>query len=483
MIKKVAIIGAGLTGLSTGIQLQQHGIRTEIFEQAPWPGGVCTSWVRKGYTFDGCIHWMVGTRKGDPMRALYEKVHALEPDTPILHMDHIDVTVDHETHRVPLDVNSFQQFLLALAPADAGIIRRLCARINRVGRSDMIAGSPKSFGSFIHAITKGRHFLWTLVRFMNVTVGTYTEKMTDPRLVKLIHALMPASMSMFALLMMLGTRMAKNGGFPAGGSRDMIRRMADRYHALGGHITYRAMVTDLNVKDGKVIDLVANGETHELTHVVAASDMHSLLNTLLKGAYPHPVLDRLLKESPLFDPIMLISFGLTHQFDIPLSGTYDLTSGIETGDGYRPSQYHIRSFDFDPSFAPEGHSSVMVTLPAPFRYWHDLRETDPNAYKDQKNKIAADMADVLEQRYPGIKDAIAVIDVATPSTYYRLNHLHQGSYEGFLPSPDALKTTIDKQVPGIDNLYLAGQWVTPGGGIPTAIMSGIETANRIIKSR
>ena len=25
------------------------------------PGGLCTSWKRKGYTIDGCIHWLVGT--------------------------------------------------------------------------------------------------------------------------------------------------------------------------------------------------------------------------------------------------------------------------------------------------------------------------------------------------------------------------------------------------------------------------------------
>lgn len=482
MIKKVVIIGAGLTGLSAGIHLQKHGIQTEIYEQAPWPGGVCTAWVRKGHTFDGCIHWMVGTRKGDPMRALYEDVHALEPDTSILHMDYLDVTVDHVTHRIPLEITQFEQYLLDLAPADAKAIHQLCHRIKNVGKSDMVAGSPKSLKSFIHALTKGRHFLWTLIRFMNVPVGTMTQKMTNETLVKLLHTLMPPSMSMFAMLMMLGTRMAKNGGFPVGGARDMIKRMTDAYHSLGGHITYQTMITDLLVEDGKVIEAKADDQSYPLTHVIAACDMHNLLNHILKGAFPHPVLDQMLKESPLFDPIMLISLGLTKHFDIPLSGTYDLPADIDTGDGFRPSQYHIRSFDFDPSFAPEGHSSIMVTLSAPFTPWQHLREKDIKAYKGRKNTIATQMIAVLDQRYPGIKDAIDVIDVATPSTYFRLNHLYQGSYEGFLPVPEALKAKIDQKVPGIDNLYLTGQWVTPGGGIPTAIMSGIATAKMIIKS-
>jgi phytoene dehydrogenase-like protein len=83
MTKKVAIIGAGLAGLSAGIYLQKSGVTTEIFELAPWAGGVCTAWVRQGYRFDGCIHWMVGTKPGTSIHKLYLEVGALTPDTQI----------------------------------------------------------------------------------------------------------------------------------------------------------------------------------------------------------------------------------------------------------------------------------------------------------------------------------------------------------------------------------------------------------------
>jgi phytoene dehydrogenase-like protein len=56
-----------------------------------------------------------------------------------------------------------------------------------------------------------------------------------------------------------------------------------------------------------------------------------------------------------------------------------------------------------------------------------------------------------------------------------------GSYEGFLPVPKALKMKIKKQIIGVKNLYLAGQWITPGGGIPPAILDGLRTAKTIIK--
>ncbi|MCK7487700.1 MAG: NAD(P)/FAD-dependent oxidoreductase [Bacillus subtilis] len=108
MAKKVAIIGAGLTGLSAGIVLAQHGIESEIFEKALWAGGVCTAWTRKGYTFDGCIHWMVGTKENEPMRKMYESVHALEPNTAIYHMESMILTIDKVEYHIPLTLPEFE---------------------------------------------------------------------------------------------------------------------------------------------------------------------------------------------------------------------------------------------------------------------------------------------------------------------------------------------------------------------------------------
>lgn len=89
MAKKVNIIGAGPTDLSTRIYLQQNGIDTEIFELSGWAGGVCTAWVRNGYRFDGFIHWMVGTKSGDEFNKLYREVGALEENTVIYNADSV----------------------------------------------------------------------------------------------------------------------------------------------------------------------------------------------------------------------------------------------------------------------------------------------------------------------------------------------------------------------------------------------------------
>ena len=40
---------------------------------------------------------------------------------------------------------------------------------------------------------------------------------------------------------------------------------------------------------------------------------------------------------------------------------------------------------------------------------------------------------------------------------------------------------MKKTLPGLDRFYMAGQWVNPGGGIPTAVVSGNHTVQLICK--
>ncbi len=42
--KTIAIIGAGIAGLSAGCYAQMNGYRAKIFEMHTTPGGVCTAW-------------------------------------------------------------------------------------------------------------------------------------------------------------------------------------------------------------------------------------------------------------------------------------------------------------------------------------------------------------------------------------------------------------------------------------------------------
>ena len=40
---------------------------------------------------------------------------------------------------------------------------------------------------------------------------------------------------------------------------------------------------------------------------------------------------------------------------------------------------------------------------------------------------------------------------------------------------------MSKTLPGLENFYMIGQWVEPGGGVPTAAMSGRNVMQIICK--
>ncbi len=64
MEKRVVIVGAGVAGLATGCYARMNGYKTILFEMHTIPGGLCTAWKRKGYSFDISMHGFVGSRSG-----------------------------------------------------------------------------------------------------------------------------------------------------------------------------------------------------------------------------------------------------------------------------------------------------------------------------------------------------------------------------------------------------------------------------------
>ena len=52
----VVVLGAGLTGLSAGLELSRRGVRHRVFERLPFPGGHAVTTVEEGYRFDRTGH-------------------------------------------------------------------------------------------------------------------------------------------------------------------------------------------------------------------------------------------------------------------------------------------------------------------------------------------------------------------------------------------------------------------------------------------
>ena len=142
----------------------------------------------------------------------------------------------------------------------------------------------------------------------------------------------------------------------------------------------------------------------------------------------------------------------------------------------------VRIFNHDKTLAPEGKTVITVLLPTyNYEYWVNLKTSDAVAYMKQKKRIADEVVQVLEKRYGNLLSKIEMVDVSTPSTVIMYTNNWKGSFEGWLMTPGIGFRSMRKTLPGLSNFYMAGQWVEPGGGVPSAMMSGRNVAQIICK--
>ncbi|MEA3253746.1 MAG: hypothetical protein U9Q17_02225 [Chloroflexota bacterium] len=127
----------------------------------------------------------------------------------------------------------------------------------------------------------------------------------------------------------------------------------------------------------------------------------------------------------------------------------------------------------------------MPSDPSRCIIWNNLYQ-GRKSYKKEKQSIADTVIEQLEKRFPGIRDKVEVVDVATPMTYKRYTGNWQGSFEGWMVTARTLRMMFSRQamsktLPGLDSFYMIGQWVEPGGGVPTAAISARNCMQIICK--
>jgi phytoene dehydrogenase-like protein len=215
---------------------------------------------------------------------------------------------------------------------------------------------------------------------------------------------------------------------------------------------------------------LAGGQEYRADVVVSAGDGFSTIFELLGGRY----VDRKTKERyetwKRICPVVTISFGVAREFsDEPPLNFYFLkdpiTIGAVTLDGFP-----VRIFNYG-KFSPPGKTVVQALLHTDWQFWKDLLEDRPR-YDSEKKRVCAEVLARLETHYPGITSQVEVTDIATPFTTWRYTLNHQGSFMGWSPTPAAMRTQVAKTLPGLNNFYMAGQWVMPGGGVPPCLYSG-----------
>lgn len=486
--RSVIIIGAGFAGLAAGIYAQLNGYRSQIFELHDKPGGLCTSWQKKGYTIDGCIHWLVGSDPSSMIHDFWEEV-GLAQGRKFIYMDEYMHFEGSDGRKVVLysNIDRLEKELLDFSPPDAPVIKdfisgiRMCLAFDQPSKHlPLVTKIWKQIRMISGFVVNGKK----MKRWMKTTCGDFAARFTDPLLRKAFSVMWGEKFSMLFMLFTFAYLHKKNAGYPLGGSMPMSRALEARYLALEGTIHYNKPVRKILTEDDMAVGIVLEDGTEILSsRVISAADGHTTIFKMLDGKYVDDKIRKMYDTWPLFPSLIFAGFGVNRSFDeMPKSVSgfgFALNEPVEIAD-ITVDMLFVHLYHHDNSLAPEGKTALTVMLNTGYDYWKNLA-ADRKAYLAKKEEVGKKLVSILEKRFPGISSQIEMIDIATPTTFERYTGNWKGTFEGWQITPEnagVVMKPLSQKLPGLRNFYMCGQWVEPGGGLPTGIIS----ARRLFKS-
>jgi len=491
MAVKVNIIGAGVSGLAVGCYLQMNGFDTEIFEMHNRPGGLCTAWKRNGYTFDGCIHWLMGSSPGSNLHEMWKELHAVQDREFVEWEQYARIrTKSGELFTVYTDPARLEAEMLRLAPEDAALIGSLCRTIRKISRADMpVATERMGMVERLGYLLPWLGLAPAMRRWGSITMGELCSRFRNAALREGLRSLFggedsTGDMPSIALLMMLAFMHKRSCGYPIGGSLEFARAIERRYLSLGGAIRYNTRVDEILVEQEAAVGLLCGSEQHRCQEVISCADGHATLFDMLGGRYLSQAQREAYASYPIFPSLIYVSLGIGRDLSaLPHMSVFPLEKPIVLEDGaVTLDQMSVRLFSFDPTTAPAGKTAAIVMIESRgIEYWKNLRESTPGKYRAEKWRVGELVIDALEAEYGDVRSHVEVADVATPATWQRYTGNWKGSYEGFLPTCKTMGKNLEFTVPGLSNFHMHGQWVAIGGGLPPAASNGRTVTKMLCK--
>ena len=154
----VAVVGAGVGGLTAAALLADQGLRVGVFEHHVLPGGFCHSWLRKQmhqgapllFRFDAGPHDFSGAHPGGSLDVLLKRLNVAD-EIEWLRLDHRYIE-DGQTLDPPRDWREFVDLLAKAHPQDGEGVHAFFAAMKAiydgmfsdVGANGGVPGDPRS---------------------------------------------------------------------------------------------------------------------------------------------------------------------------------------------------------------------------------------------------------------------------------------------------------------------------------------------------
>ncbi|MBC8029057.1 MAG: NAD(P)/FAD-dependent oxidoreductase [Pyrinomonadaceae bacterium] len=469
------IIGAGIGGLICANLLAREGLRVLIVEQHYMVGGYCSTFRRKGFTFDAATHFY--PLLGNPATITGKLLLDLNVTNGWVKMDPVDHFhfPDGSSFSVPADFDLYLGKLKKEFPEEAEALDRFFILVREVYMSGLLT-----------------YFRWRetdrLGSYRDMTVRQILDQCFRNRKLKLLlaadcgHWGSPPSRTSFVFDSMLRLSYFLGNYYPRGGSQAFADELALRFEELGGHILMSSSVNRIVARNKTAcgVEVSAGGpqgrqlQRVNAEFVVSNADLLLTLERLIGPGQVNPDRIASIRKLRPTHPCFLVHIGLK---DMP-------TQELRAAHGY-----HWDSWDSDlvatnsfKIFVPTLYERAMAPPGGHIVIVQKLTDIDYDAIEDwdtHKAKVEAYIMRNLERVMPGFSEKVVVKLSASALTSKRYTLNHQGAMLGWEMSPDQLGEHRPALNGVLKNLYFVGHWTQPGGGITPVIVSAMQVAKEI----
>ena len=486
-MKKIAVIGSGFAGLTSAIELSSLGHHVTVFEKNSTPGGRARKFETNGFTFDmgPSWYWMPDVfdkffaRHGKKVEDYYNLLK-LDPGFSVVYGK--DNTID-----VPA---SFEELVALFENIEKGSGSRLKRFLKRaavkykIGMDSLVYKPSHSIFEFINLkVLIGVLYLDVFSNFRS-----YVKKyFSDSRLTRLMEFpvlfLGATPQNTPALYSLMNFSAFSQGTYyPKGGFHEIIIGLSKLAKEKGVIINCDSNVEKINVVNGKVENIVVNGEKLLFDGVIASADYHHVEQKLLEKPFRNYTTEYWEKRE--MSPSSLLFYvgldkrlnNLQHHnlffdadFDQHAKEIYDNPKWPKN-----PLFYLSCPSITDPSLAPKGNENLMFLIPlAPgLEDTNEMREK----YFDIVLKRLKDLTGNDIEKNIIFKKSYCVNDFEKDYNSYKGNAY---GLANTLRQTAILKPRMKNKK--IKNLYYTGQLTVPGPGVPPSIISGQIAAIEIDK--
>ncbi|AKU17132.1 phytoene desaturase family protein [Luteipulveratus mongoliensis] len=481
-VGSVAVIGAGLAGLSAAMHLRAAGVHVTVLEAAAAPGGRAARTNRAGFSLDvGPTVITLPDVLADCFAALGEE---LSDHLRLLPVDPAYVARMHDGSTLALttDVEVMAERVRAFSgPRDADGYLRLVAHLRAIYRAELPHFIDRNLDSPLSLVNRPLLDIVRLRGFSRLAkvMASFFE---DERLRRafgfqaMYAGVAPSSaLGLFAVITAMD--LIEGVVYPVGGINAVPTAMATALESHGVEIRYGTTVSSVREDTRDVLVTDADGRSDRYDSVVLTCEPEAAATLL--GDHTSRTLRRRRQMSP---SCVVLAAGVDHRLPVEAHHTIhlgrawdevfvDLAEGRPMRD---PSFLVSVPTRTDPSIAPAGGDVLYALFPTPhLRHQHPLdwrRLRAPYREHMLHHLAAAGMGD--------LSGSFEVEELITPDDWRRrgfadgtpLSAAHTFMQTGPFRTPNRLSS----------RLVLAGSGTTPGIGVPMVLISGRLAAERLV---